>query len=306
MRRWVPALVAALVVLDLAVVAFGVRARSGDLPPFQRHSAEFTPAPTGASPSATAEPETGINAPLLLDANDSGLVLRATRGACEERFDNPARVWVGKLDDGADLAEVEVPALREVLGLLVTDAGDLRLSGLDDACEPATVVSKDRGASWEPADVGGIWRLDADVQKLSVTGPADKPAPVDCPPQQIVNLTDRSAIASCTSTTFFLLRPGLPAASLSADELSSLSVTAGPRKGEYYAFGTSPNCGALVALVVPEDQSTKLGGCIGPGLAPLAITTVGDRVLVQVGESLMVSDDQGDTFSAVPAGTTAG
>ena len=46
---------------------------------------------------------------MLLGVNAAGDVLRATRGACEERFDNPARIWAGNVDDGVALIAVEPP-----------------------------------------------------------------------------------------------------------------------------------------------------------------------------------------------------
>ena len=59
-----------------------------------------------ATASQTADPSAEadlIQAPVLLGANESGLVLRATRGACEARFDNPAHFWAGNLDDADGL-----------------------------------------------------------------------------------------------------------------------------------------------------------------------------------------------------------
>ena len=53
-----------------------------------------------AAPTGERLPTTQVVGPVLLGVNAAGDVLRATRGACEERFDNPARIWAGNVDDG--------------------------------------------------------------------------------------------------------------------------------------------------------------------------------------------------------------
>ncbi len=175
-RRWVVAL-AVLVVLDVLVLAFGYRARHGVLPPMQRTTTSFSVA---ASPSAIPTDAPGsddISAPLLLGANADGVVLRATRGACEERFGRTARFWTGTVSDDAPLAEVEVPAVKEVLGLVVNANGSMRVAGLDAKCDPMTMDSDDGGASWQSAAVAkgpGIWTLPADTTATNVTAPAGR------------------------------------------------------------------------------------------------------------------------------------
>ena len=61
--------------------------------------------------------------------------------------------------------------------------------------------------------------------------------------------------------------------------------------------------------MVPDADEPELGECLPDDKAPLAIATAGDRVVVQVGADLMVSDDEGDTFTLVgpaqPAPTEA-
>ena len=305
-RRWGTALLAVLLLLDLVVLVLGFRARGGNLPPLQRGTDATYVAPTvTASPSADATTDR-ITAPVLLGANASGLVLRATRGACETRFDNPAQFWVGSLDDADGLQPAEVPTLHEVLGLFVADDGTMRMSGLDEACHPATVVSSDEGATWSAAVKAEVWRYPADTQVLGVVGPAGKPAPLGCPPSQIVNLPDRRAVVSCTFSQFFLVQPGTNPVAESVSDFSSLNVTPHPDGESFYVFGTSADCVAQVATFVLGTDEPEKGDCLEGNRAPLAIATSGDRVIVQVGADLMVSDDEGDSFTLVgPAPPTA-
>jgi hypothetical protein len=302
MRRWGTALLAVLVVVDLVVLVLGFRAREGHLPPLQRGAGASFEVPT-ASASETADPTADadlIQAPVLLGANKSGLVLRATRGACEERFDNPAHFWTGNLDDVDGLQPLEVPTLLEVLGLIVLDDGTMRMSGLDEACQLATVVSSDEGVTWRSSPSAEVWRLSSDTQAAAVTGPAGATIDLDCAPSQLVNLPGRRGIASCPTETFYLLRVGRQdPASLSAAGFEDLSVTPTPDGKAYYALGGTDKCLAQVATVVPEEDSPALGECLPEDRAPLAITTAGDRVVVQVGADLMVSEDEGDSFTLV-------
>ena len=312
MRRWGTALLAALVVLDLVVLVLGVRAREGTLPPLQRGAGASFDVPTAtatesADPSADADL---IQAPVLLGANASGLVLRATRGACEARFDNPAHFWAGHLDDADGLQQLEVPTLLEVLGLIVLDDGTMRLSGLDEGCQPATVVSSDDGATWTASETAEVWRLSSDTQALEVTGPGGATIDLDCAPVQLVNLPGQRAIASCPSASFYPLRIGKKPASLQAPGfLLDVSVTPTPDGQAYYVVGGTDKCLAQVATVVAGADDPELGACLPADKAPLAIATAGDRVVVQVGADLMVSDDEGDSFTLVgpaqPASTEA-
>ena len=120
--------------------------------------------PTTA-PTASPVDEDTVVGPALLGVNAAGDVLRATRGACEERFDNPARIWTGNVDDGDRLAAVEPPDIREVLGLMVYADGKLRVSGLDEACDPVTFDSTDAGASWQASAASELWRLSGDTTR---------------------------------------------------------------------------------------------------------------------------------------------
>ena len=292
-----------LAVLDLVVLGVGYRARGGDLPPLQRTSPSF-PVPTGTPTGETdpVEAEDSITGPLLLGVNASGMILRATRGACEERSGEPTRVSVGTVDDvraGGELADVTAPDVLEVLGLMVYADGSMRVSGLDQDCASVTFDSNDEGATWTPVAVPGIRRLPGDTTASDVLGPRNQKLTVGCPPTQLVNLPGRRAVASCESTAFFPLPSGAQLLTLQALGFDQLSVTPSPDEGRYYAFGATAGCGAQVGEVDAETQSIDERACLGDGRAPLAIAAAGDLIVLQVGNSVVVSDDGGDNFSPV-------
>ncbi len=188
----------ALLVVDILVLVLGYRAHTGSLPPLQRSASAFDVDPTsGELPTGVPTDDDAVVGPVLLGVNAAGDVLRATRGACEARFDNPARIWTGNVGDGVALTPVDPPAIHEVLGLMVYADGTLRVSGLDEDCEPVTFDSTDSGSSWAPSDVSKVWRLFPDVQATPVTGPAGEAVRAPCPASQIVNLPGQKAIASC-------------------------------------------------------------------------------------------------------------
>jgi len=308
-RRWGTALVVVLAVLDIVVLGLGYRARGGDLPPLQRTSPSF-PVPTSTT---TDEPDPvdqdAITGPLLLGVNVEGLILRATRGACDPTFGGQARVWLGTVDEarqsdalqgGDPFRQLTVPDVAEVLGLMVYADGTLRVSGLTEECTPSTVESTDQGATWTPVDVAGIWRLSGDTTASTVSGPGGPSVPlgssiaIACPGHQIVNVPGRRAVASCASTAFFSLAVGVSPQSFQAAGFSQLSVTPSPEEGRYYAFGATDGCGAQAAEI--DSTDTELLACLGDGRAPLAIAAAGDLIVLQVGASVVVSDDGGESF----------
>lgn len=303
MRGRTLAALIALAVVDLLVLVLGYRAYTGSVPPLQRSASGFgvdrlpTAEPTTEVPDTDADVE--VEGPLLLGVNADGDVLRATRGACEERFDNPARIWSGNVRDGAPLAPVDPPAIREILGLMVFADRSLRVSGLDDACRPVTYDSADSGASWVSNDDSGIWRMFADVQASSVTGPAGLTTEVPCPAAGIVNLAGRRAVGSCASQVYFLLVPGQPARELIAEEYSQLSVTTGFDPDSYFLFGATDKCAASVAVARTVAATVEEVDCFDEDKTPLAIASAGRLLVLQLGNDLMVSRDEGDSFETV-------
>ena len=214
MRGRALAALVALAVVDLAGPRpglprpHGLRSlRSSARPRRSRWASPPTASPTGERPATTQ-----VVGPVLLGVNAAGDVLRATRGACEERFDNPARIWAGNVDDGVALSAVEPPASREVLGLMVYADGRLRVSGsistTDDAM-PVTFDSTDGGATWQThrrrVDALAPVRRRHGVHGHRSLG-ADVAVP--CPAAQIVNLPARRALASCARADLLHARPG--------------------------------------------------------------------------------------------------
>lgn len=307
MRARTFAALAALVVVDLAVVVVGYRAHQGTLPPMQR-TAESFEVDQSPTPEPTALPAAGdVVGPVLLGINAEGVVLRATRGACEERFNKTAQLWTGDVDDGVALAAVQPPAIRELLGLMVYADGRLRVSGLDLAddgtCVSVTFDSEDGGATWQPIDDPGIWGLFGDITESKVIGPFGAIRDAPCPAAQIVNLPGQKAIASCDRSTYFRLPLEKSVSSRQAPDYSRLSVTAGP-DGSYFVFGSTADCIASVGLAT--DQSVNKKECFTENKAPLAIASAEGVLVIQLGSDLMVSHDDGDSWEAVGEPSAAG
>lgn len=295
-RRWSIILVAALVVLDLVVLAVGYRTRSGALPPWQVEDPSFPTSPTGTQ-DATTGAGGGISAPLLLAVNADGVVLRATRGACQPQYHKTVEVGVGTIGTDAEPKAVAVEGLAEVLGLMVYPDDSMRIAGLDSGCDPVSYSSSDLGRTWQSSAGSGpgIWALDPDTTQPSMTGPFGRSVHMDCTPDQVVNLPDRKALAMCASTTFYQLAQGKAPAPIQANGFSQLSAVPARESGHFYVFGTT-SCGARVGEVVADVQAVNQLNCFGKDVAPLAIGVSGDRIVVQVGDQMQVSTDGGQTF----------
>jgi hypothetical protein len=293
----------ALAMVDLLVVGLGYRAHTGSLPALQRSAPSFE---VSLSPNASpTREESGdeVVGPVLLGVNSAGDILRATRGACEERFDNPARIWAGNVDDGVAPSAVE-PPLREVLGLIVYDNGRLRVSGLDlddqNACVPVTYDSTDGGQTWQTTDdVATVWRMSGDVTASAVTSPRGVSVEVPCLVAQIVNLPARRAVASCGQVNYFELVPGGDVILLTAEAYDELSVTAGPGDQSYLLLGSTDGCTASLAVARPQDPDVDELQCFDEEKAPLAIAAAEGFIVVQLGDDLRVSSDDGQTFETL-------
>jgi hypothetical protein len=299
MRGRTNAALVALAVVDVLILLVGYRAHGGSLPPLQRTTPAFE-VPEGATagpPDGAAD--LGITAPLLLGVNPAGVVLRATRGACQDFLERPAQVWVGDVDSGSAPSLVEVPGVREVLGLMVYADGTLRITGLDDTCAALTLESKDGGASWQQSDEGGIWRLSADTTEAAVLGPGGLENRTPCAPNQILNLPRKRALGSCPGGTFFDLVPNQSVRGIPAGGFTQLSVAPGSATGRYYVLGATDDCGARVGLVRALDQSVSDLECFDDNRAPLAVASTSDLLVVQVGNDLLVSRDAGESFEAL-------
>lgn len=300
MRRWVLVAVVVFTVLDLVVLAVAYRARAGVLPPWQVEQPRFSEPPASEA-TASASPTGPISGPVMLAVDASGLVLRATRGACEPRFNSTAQVAVGQVRSGEGLASVEVPDVVEVLGIAVLPGGHLRVAGLDAGCQPVYQDSTDGGQSWKRLAAAGIWRLDRDTTALSVTGPSfGEPAPLDCVPHQLVNMPDLRALVSCDSGSFYVLTPTGKPLPRAAGGFTSLSAAAGTRPGDFYVLGTTEACLAQLGDVLSGRQSVVNRACFSAkDNPPLGIASAGNLVVVQVGDQLAASEDGGRTFDTV-------
>jgi hypothetical protein len=301
MRRWITLLVVVLAVLDVAVLAVGYRTRSGVLPAFSTPEASYTMLPpSAAEASSTPDSEATVVGPVLMAVNADGLVLRATRGACEERFDNHAQVAVGSVH-AVGMTPADVPDLAEVLGVAILPDDHLRMAGLNDECEPMTVDSTDSGQSWQTLGINepaGIWHLDPDTTADTVTGPAGSDIPVTCIPVYLTNLPDRRGAISCGGGVIYALAPGSAPIPLSASDFDEPSVAGAPRAGRYYVFGPTAGCEAQVAALAEAQQSLTKLTCIGEDRVPQAIAAAGRYVVVQIGDDVMVSEDAGRSFVA--------
>jgi hypothetical protein len=301
-HRWSTVLVVVLAVLDVVVLGVAYRAHNGTLPPWQVREPAYRMTPADATTTTTAGArDDSVTGPLLLSVNPAGLVLRAVRGACEERFHKAAQLAVGRAEDGT-MTDLEVPELREALGIMVFADGRLRATGLDESCEGVTLDSVDEGKTWQPTSEGaGIWRLDGDVTALDVIDPTGKPVATPCVPQQIVNLPRQRAIGGCATGGFFELGGADPTPrALTNANLDEVSATPGSTPGTFYAFGAAQNCGAQVVRVSADGQPGTLVTCFGKDRAPLAIASAGHWLVAQVGNYLRSSRDGGQNFTPEP------
>jgi len=300
---------AALFVVDLLVVFLGYRAHTGVLPPLQREAPAFEVDPTSEEQPTSAPVDADeVVGPALLSINAAGDVLRATRGACDPAADNAARIWTGNIDDGAALTMVEAPGISEVLGLMVLPGGVLRMSGLDDGCEPVVLDSTDAGASWISNATAGLWTLLTDDEATGVLNPAGDLLEAPCPSTQVVNLRRGRAVFSCESSTFFAVDRSVDpdtesAQALPAPDYADLSATAGFDEGTFFVFGGTAECTASFAVAVPAVPRVTEQECFEEQKAPLAIASAGDLLVIQLGNDLRVSRDQGETFD--PVGETS-
>ncbi len=299
-RRWVTVLVVVLAVLDVVVLAVGYRARSGVLPAFSAPEASFSIIPASTPGATTTGDEAGLVFPVLMAVDAEGLVLRATRGACEARFHNPAQVAVGSVT--AAMTPADIPDLDEVLGLAILRDDHLRVSGLDDECRVMAVDSTDSGRTWQTLGEGepaGVWRLDRDTTAESVTGPTGTKLALDCVPASLTNLPDRRAAIACQSGLIYVVGPGSAPAALSAGGFANVSVAGAPRSGRLLVFGSTDECPAQVGALGPAQQPVRMLDCLDlDAAAPLGIAAAGGYVVVQIGDDVMVSEDAGRTFDA--------
>jgi len=293
-RRWLTALVAVLVVADLVVLVVAFRAYQGS-PPGGRAEPSYSLSQATGSATSTAGEDgaAGVVGPVMMTLAESGVLLRATRGACEERFDNPARVTAGPLGQG--FQDVELPGLMEVLGVGAVP-GRLLVTGLDRDCGEVSFESTDEGGTWKAIDQPGIWRLTPDTTSSDVVAPRGAEVSLACPPTQVVTSARGRALAGCGSNGFFLLQPGVEPVSVAVDGFDAASMVSAGGGARYYVVGATGDCGAQVGTLDVTSQEVTTLECLGGERAPLGIAADGDQVVVQVGNDVMVSTDGGQSF----------
>ena len=250
---------------------------------------------------ATTDTVTG---PVLMAVDADGLVLRATRGACQKRFANPAQVAVGSISTG--VTAVELPALAEVLGVAILPdgpparvrsrpglrGGHLRLDGLRQ--------------TWQPLarEAAGIWRLDPDTTAEQVTGPAggDYPARLRAPVRDQPRRQSRRG--QLPGGVFYLVAPRPRHRRCRRPATTSCAWR--PGRGRAATSSSGPPPSAEPGWPRSRPSPARPSACSTMprrGEAPLAIAAAGGYVVVQLGDDLMVSEDGGDTSrpSARPA-----
>ena len=303
-RGGILTLVAVLAVLDVVILGLGYRAREGSLPPWQQPpTAAFTMLPPSSdTPASSGNDASSVTGPLLLAVTPAGVVLRATRGACDPARDNPPYVAVANADTRTAPQNVAVDGIAEVLGVMAFADGKLRVVGVDSTCKtPVAFDSTDQGATWQsvPAKSAGLWHLDTDTTAEQILGPGDKQVTTPCVPDQVINLPAGRAIVSCAANIFFEVAPNTNTPKAITTTMEQLSVAPSTQPGHYYAFGSSSDCAAQLTEIVVSPPSTNTLACLGSGKAPLAVATSGTRIVIQLGNDLMVSTNKGATFSPV-------
>jgi hypothetical protein len=114
-----------------------------------------------------------------------------------------------------------------------------------------------------------------------------------------VNLPARRALASCPEVSYFALAAGVPVAALTASDYSQLNVAPGPDDERYFVLGATAECTASFGIATPVDQSVEELTCFAEDKAPLAIASAAGLLVIQLGNDLRVSRDDGETFETV-------
>ena len=292
--RWTrsPALVAVFVVVDVVVLVLAYLAT--------RHNDALPVAGDTAADGQVTRVGPTIVGPLSLATAPSGVLLRATRGSCDERAPSSARVWVAPAYK-APLARVTVPGLVEVLG--VTAADDrLTVVGADRSCKTHGYVSTDNGKEWSRTAVPRmVWWLDLDTTATKVHGPVDGGVVnIDCRPVGVSTIArGQRALVSCAEFNV-VDQPR-------ADDLPSITygvdgpVAATVSNGKPLVLATSDRCLASLRRVTSQ-AGTKQVACLGNDGAPLGLAVSGKRVFTQVGQRLAYSTDGGRSFDDYPGG----
>ena len=289
--RWTrsPALVAFFVVLDVVVIVLSYLA--------VRHN-QAPPVASGATDGPITREGPTIVGPLSLAVSPSGVLIRATRGSCDERAPVPAKVWVARADK-APLERVTVPGLVEVLGVAVSD-DKLKVVGADSSCKTHGYVSTDGGKQWSrKASLRSIWWLDRDTTATKLHGPVEGGVVnIDCRPVGVSTVArGQRALVSCADFNV-VEQPraaDLPSITYGVDAPVAASLV----KGKPLVLATSDRCLASLRQITSQSGSKQVA-CLGNEGAPLGLAVAGKQVFAQVGQRLAYSDDGGRSFDDYP------
>lgn len=269
--------------LDVAIVVAAVWLARPRTPEVSAETVEqgaaIAPAPAeGAGP---------IRAPLFLTGGPGDRLARATRGSCDADDPERARVWTGA---ARDLRGVRVPGLVEVLGLAWT-GGTVRITGAGAQCDVRGWTSNDGGETWREGRADpSVWRLDLDRTASVVHGPGGGPAEqIGCVPTGIQG-TGRTAVAVCRDS---VVRVGSDARD-PQQVFSAQGAGAATPDGasSVLALTTLDGCATLVRT--RTDGTTQRLACVARDAAALGVVRSGERLYVQAGRELYVSDDGRD------------
>ena len=89
--------------------------------------------------------------------------------------------------------------------------------------------------------------------------------------------------------------PGGEVISLTASAYTQLSVTPGPEDRSYLLLGSTTECTASFAIATPQDPDVDELQCFDENKAPLAIASAEGFIVIQLGNDLRVSRDDGET-----------
>ena len=241
--------------------------------------------------------------PLSLAVAPSGVLLRATRGSCDERAPVPAKVWVAGAVQGAAASGSPCPDWSRSSASTVSD-DKLTVVGADGSCKTHGYVSTDGGKQWSRTGVPrNVWWLDLDTTATKVHGPVDGGVVnIDCRPVGVSTIArGQRALVSCADFNV-VDQPR-------AADLPSITygvegpVAAALAKGKPLVLATLRPMPRVAAPghVAGRHQA---GGVPGQRRAPRwGWPSSGGRVFAQVGQRLSYSDDGGRSFDDYPGGT---
>lgn len=285
------ALVAALVSVNLALVAWVAWGDPAGRPPTPTSTSASTSASAGrdgadAPPGPRADAVAG---PVVLALAADGTVLRATRGSC----DDEAALRVALAAPGAGPRPVTAPPLRTVRAARA-DAAGFVLAGADTRCRPAAARTDDGGRTWRRTALPRMWLLGEDVRRpLLAPGGRAMPAPASCPaPRDVIRTTDDTAYLVCDAGVEAIGRA--PASGPWALEGVRQVAMDSPRRG--VALVADAACDARAYLLVSGGADWLPGPCLGEGVEPLGVVMRGETVVAQVGSVLRASRDGGRTW----------